>query len=281
MAAPTHKLFLDDSGNKEYSDTGWYGHKGGRTPYFVFGGLLISPLDASLVDYSMRTLKLTTFGTSEVEVKANWLKRRQERAKRYLEPFGITAARLDDFVDALYEIIDETDCQLIACAVNKAEVQREYSNPHYTSSIAYDCLLQRVQREMADYGGEVHVTMDSMTGATPAGNQPLDNLRSQHQKFRKYGSTLQRNMAFDNIGGLAFRDSKQDERLQLADLVAHAVYRQFVDHGNDWEQWTPEQPSYEYFSRVAHKFRNLDGRIQGYGVVRFPSGNLISQEQPK
>jgi hypothetical protein len=57
MAGSTHKFFIDDSGNKEYSLDGQYTNLGGgRTPYFVFGSLLISPLDASLVDYAMRTL---------------------------------------------------------------------------------------------------------------------------------------------------------------------------------------------------------------------------------
>jgi hypothetical protein len=276
MAGPTHKFFIDDSGNKEYSIDGRYGSMGGRTPYFVFGGLLISPSDASLVDYAMRTLKRDTFGTEGVEIKANWLKRREERVKRYVDKYSITEAALKAFVDGVYNIINETECQLIACAVNKAEVQKYYKDsPHYPPSIAYDCLLQRAQQEMASCVGEVHVTIDSMSGATPAGNQHLDNLRKQHESLKRRGSALQKGMTFDRIGGIAFRDSKHDERLQLADLVAYAVYRQFVDHGPDWEDPSKPLPVYEYLERIATKFRNQQGRIQGYGIIKFPMGRRV------
>jgi hypothetical protein len=118
--------------------------------------------------------------------------------------------------------------------------------------------------------GEVHVTIDSMSGATPAGNQHLDNLRRQHESLKKRGSALRKGMTFDRIGGVAFRDSKLDERLQLADLVAYAIYRQFVDHSPEWEDPSKPLLTYEYLERIATKFRNQGGRIQGYGIIKFP-----------
>ena len=55
-----------------------------------------------------------------------------------------------------------------------------------------------------------------------------------------------------------------------ADLIAYAVYRQFVDHGPEWEQDTNSLPLYEYLRRVAHRFRQQGRRIQGYGIVKMP-----------
>lgn len=277
MAGPTHKLFIDDSGNKEYSPDGRYTRRGGgRTPYFVFGGLLVTPAEAGFINRSMRDLKLRTFGDDDVEIKAHWLRRSTERHRRYLEPYSLEPEELTLFTNAVYELMTGASCKLIACVVDKAEVQQLYRDKaYYAPAIAYDCLLQRVQQEMIDCKGEVHVTVDAMTGATSAGNQHLYLLKRQHALLQNRGSTLLKGMSFDRVGGIAFRDSKLDERLQLADLVAYAVYRQFVDHGADWEDDSKPLELYEYLERLAPRFRNRDGRIQGYGIVKFPMNRRV------
>jgi cytidylate kinase len=225
----------------------------------------------------MRTLKREAFGTPDVEIKANWLKRPREREKRYLEEYGITDTQLTSFTDAVYEIIADSSCQLVACVVNKKEVQDEYgSGAWHPSTIAYECLLQRAQKEMASIGGSVSVTMDQMTGATPAGNQHYVNLRSHHHQLRKTGSRLLRGMALDRVeGGLSFKDSADDERLQLADLVAYAVYRQFLDYGPDWHDRSKSLALYEYLARVIKKFWNKGGVVPGYGIVKFPANERV------
>lgn len=276
MAGPTHNLYVDDSGTKEYADDGQYKITGGKTPYFVFGGVLLTPAEAGAVAKSMRNLKLNAFGTPDVEIKANWLRIAHERESRYLDKYGIAADELRDFVDEVYALLNRCDCKLVACVVNKAEVQEQYKKPHYAPAIAYDLLLQRVQQEMQACAGEAHITIDAMSGATPKGRQYLDNLTKQHAALKKNGSHLMRNMSFDRIGGQAFRNSQNDERLQLADLVSYAVYRQFVNHGPQWEEAGQEHlPLYQYFERVTGKFRNDRGRIQGYGIVKFPRNKRI------
>lgn len=276
-AGPTHKLFVDDSGNKDYSPDGVYGTKGGRTPYFVFGGVLSTASEAGRIERRMRSLKLLAFGTEKVEIKAHWLRRSDQREKRYLNKYGLSEDILKRFSDAAYNVILQSDCMLVACVIDKAEVQRQYKDrAYYAPAIAYDCLLQRVQQEMVSCQGEAHVTIDSMTGATPSGNQHAMLLRRQHNQLQKRGSSLRRGMTFDRIGGVAFRDSAADERLQLADLVSYAVFRQFVDHGPAWEDDTqPRLQTYEYFERLEEKFRNRNGRIQGYGLVKFPMNKRV------
>jgi hypothetical protein len=276
VAGPTHKLFIDDSGNKDYHPDGIYNQQGGRTPYFVFGGILITPDAAGRIEEKMRRLKVATFGTTEVEIKARWLRRSDERRRRYLDKYGINENQLAAFTDLTYQAIVEANCMLLACVVDKAEVQQLYKDKaYYAPAIAYECLMQRVQQEMRDCNGHVHVTIDNMTGATPAGNQHAYLLRRQHSRMREYGSRLMSGMAFDRVGGMAFRDSHLDERLQLADLVAYAVYRQFVDHGSDWEDSSKPLPVYDYLARLVPKFRNNNRRIQGYGIVKFPMNRRV------
>lgn len=267
----TYKLFLDDSGTKEYAKDWAYSKSGGKTLYFVFGGLLVRSNDVPSIEDSLNQLKTNTFGSPNVEIKANWLRRGEEKAKRYLNKYGLSERELSGFTDSVYELINECDCKLLACVVNKREVQQKYPNPHYPPAIAYECILQRAQQEMNERTGRANVTIDDMDGATPSGNQYLYLLKRQHNLLKNYGSRLIDGMAFDRINKINFRDSQKEELLQLSDLVAYSVYRQFVDYGPEWEQSVGELPTYEYLNRIARKFRqSSNGRIQGYGIVKFP-----------
>lgn len=273
MAEPTHKFYTDDSGTKEYSPTGTYSTKGGVTPYFAFGGLLLTSGEAGAATKRLRAVKLAHFGTEQVEIKANWLRIAKEREKHYLNPFGLSDSQLNAFANEVYDLILAQDCLLIAAIVSKAEVIGRYGErAWYAPAIAYDCLAQRLQLEMsAREGGLVHVTIDDMDGATPKGKQYRDNLERHHKRLRTFGSALQRGMMMDRLAGLSFADSKFDERLQLADLVTYSVYRQFVDHGAAWDSPGAELPTYEYLARLAPKFRNHNGLISGYGIIKFPT----------
>lgn len=272
MSEPTHKVYLDESGNRDYSPDGRYSSNGGRTPYFVFGGLIVRPAVAGKIEKGLRWLKTEAFGSPNVEIKAHWLRRNDKRQEKYIQKFRIGEERLAQFCDEVYNLIVSSACELVACAVNKAEVQKEYSPPWYPPAIAYECLIQRVQLAMQEYGGAAHITIDDHSGKSPKGRDWKLNLMRQHHKLLTYGGQLRRNMSFDRIKGSRpkFRDSAHDERLQLADLVAYAVYRQFVDHGPDWEDPSKPLRVYEYLNRLAPRFRNRNGIVQGYGIVKFP-----------
>lgn len=275
----THKLFLDDSGNKEYDPAATYAKGGGRTPYFVFGGLLLRPEVAGMLGAAVESLKVDAFGTSEVEIKAYWLKNPDQRRKRYLDPYGVSAQQMDELSKGLYAVICDHELELVACVVNKAEVQQKYTleKAWYAPAIAYECVVQRVQHSMEQCGGYTHVTIDDMDGKSPKGNDWRANLEAQHKQLRTRGSSLIKGMELDRIVGdkPVFRDSAHDDRLQLADLVAYSVYRQFVDHGPDWEQEGKPLPVYDYLDRICHKFRNQNGRVQGFGIVKFPLNKRV------
>lgn len=271
MSGPSHKLYLDDSGTKEYSSEGTYPSGGGRTPYFVFAGLLLTTGAAGQLSKALRKLKLDHLGTESIEIKANWLKRPAERQKRYLGPLKISDADLDNFTKSAYALLGGFQGELIAAVVDKPAVQKMYAVPWYAPTIAFECLLQRVQKAMEEVSGAVSVTVDDMTGATPKGNQYKTNLSRHHRILKTAGSQLVKSAPLDRLADLGFSDSKADERLQLADLVAYAAYRQFVDFGADWDAQKDRLPLYPYFAAIAHKFRKgPDGVMTGYGLVKFP-----------
>lgn len=271
--ADTHLLFVDDSGTKEYSPTGSYG--AGNTRHFVFGGPFLSVEQARSLAARIRDLKLATFNTRQVEIKSNWLRLENEREARYLRRFGLSERKLSEFVEEFYRAIVDSELTLIAGVVDKVHMREDYGDrAWYPPAAAYEMLLQRAHAEIAGLppGSSFSVIVDDMSGATPKGNQYRENLRRHHRQLKATGSTLWKGISFGRLRGIRFVDSKQSELLQVADVVAYNVYRQFRDYGEEWEtRGLPILPAYDWFSRIVAKFRKGPmGRIQGYGVGKMP-----------
>jgi len=97
--------------------------------------------------------------------------------------------------------------------------------------------------------------------------------------LKKNGSRLlKKKFGFSRIhGDVRFEDSAHSELIQVADIVAYNVFRQFTDYGDEWEMHgLSALPTYEPFERLSTKFRKgAHGRIQGYGVVKVPLRNRI------
>lgn len=266
---PTHVIYIDDSGTKDYSDTGY---ATGPTRYFVFAGILTTLDVASQMAQRLKAGKMRLAGSPTIELKSNWLRMPHERARRYLTPFGMSDHDLDQLVDLAYDIILESDIKLIAAVVDKEHMQDSYGeNAYYPPAVSYEGLAQRLQKEL-EGKGRCQVIIDDMTGKNPKGNEHKRNLQRHHATLRKNGSRLRgTTMSMDVLADLKFFSSANTELLQLADLVAYNVYRQFFDHGEDWESGSGTLPMYSQFNRIVGKFRSSEsGRVQGYGIVKFP-----------
>jgi hypothetical protein len=277
---PSHLLFIDDSGTKEYAQTLDHYARSSRGPsrYFVFGAVLLPFVEAGRLSERLQNHKHAFFGSSHVELKSNWLRIPKERSARYLDAYSVSDDALTAFVDEVYAIVRDADLQLIAAVVDKLQMQQQYgSRAWYAPAAAYELVMQRVQTELAS-AGSVSVTIDSMSGATPKKNQYSDLLSRQHELMKRNGSRLMGGMNFTVLDGrVRFVDSAESDLVQVADLVAYNVYRQFVDHGEDWERFgTSALPTYTYFKLLARKFRSDEnGRIQGFGVVKLPMRHRV------
>lgn len=270
---PTHVLYIDDSGTKEYADDPTeYDSKRGKSRYFVFGGVLLNPDCASQLSSAIIKLKLECFGTECVEIKSNWVRLPFERKKRYLAPHDVSSDKFKKFIEDYYAAVVGCDLMFIAAVIDKKHMQEDYPNPWYPPAVAYDLLLQRLDKEL-HRAGEVSVIIDDMTGATPKGNQYKFNLTHQHQRMIQRGSALMTGFSFKFLNKtLKFVNSAHSHLIQVADIAAYNVYRQFVDHGEEWEaKDITRLPTYDHFERIAMKFRqDANGRLQGYGIVKFP-----------
>jgi|SRR4051812_13979726 len=278
---PTHALYLDDSGQKEYAPPG-VKYSSGLSRYFVLGGYLTTTREAGRLAEEVRALKLQTFGTTKVEIKSNWLRIPHEREARYLKPYGLTEDRLRELVDSYYGAVLAADLNLLAAVVDKAHMAEMYARPWYTPAIAYEAIVQRLQNELSATGGSAGVVIDDMTGKTPNNSEYKVNLTRHHEQLKKTGSTLLRIPITVLSGRLKFVNSKDSELIQIADVISYNVFRQFRDYGEEWEQLGLEQlPTYDWFRRIASKFRRgPEGRIQGYGVVKLPLRQRITWAIP-
>lgn len=269
MQAPTHVLYIDDSGTKDYSKTGY---ASGPTRYFVFAGVLATQDAASQLAQRLIDVKKRASGGVNFELKSNWLRMPHERKRRYLDYHAITEDELVGVVDSVYEAILQADVELLACVVDKQHMTENYGDKaYYPPAAAYEALIQRLQNSLKGVG-TCQVFIDDMTGKNPKGNEHKANLIRHHASLRKHGSKMMRPpMSIDVLGDLKFQSSARSELIQVADLVAYNVFRQFVDHGEDWERVSQHLPAYEHFERLGSKFRRgPNNRVQGYGVVKIP-----------
>jgi uncharacterized protein DUF3800 len=272
-----YALYIDDSGTKEYALNPEDYSRSGNSRYFVFGGVLVATSESGLLSERLKQIKRSTFGLDSVEIKSNWLRIPRERQRRYSAKYNVTDAQIEAFVLAFYDAIAATDLRLFAAIVDKIHVQEDYSSPWYAPAIAYEILLQRIAQEVVR-PDTVSVIVDDMTGATPKGRQYRLNLERQHRRLCQHGSSLLRGIDFASIlPGIRFVDSARSHLVQVSDIIAYNVYRQFVDHGPEWETGVLQSdgsrtlPAYKWFEVIGGKFcRSPTGRIQGYGVVKFP-----------
>ncbi|MBW7929610.1 MAG: DUF3800 domain-containing protein, partial [Fimbriimonadaceae bacterium] len=275
-----YAFYLDDSGTKDYSPSGYPGS--GPTRYFVFAGLLATQDASSQLSQRLRDLK-RTISPRPIEIKSNWLRMPNERTHRYLNPLGLTEAGLRQFVDNVYDLVLQAEIELLACVVDKQHMIERYGEgrAYYPPAVAYEALVQRVQNALVGKG-RCQVFIDDMTGKNPKGNEHKANLIAHHTRLRKHGSRMGgRTITIDVLGDLRFQSSARSELIQVADLVAYNVYRQFIEHGEDWERVAPELPTYSYFERLAPKFRSGPGkRVQGYGIVKMPLRKRVPWASP-
>lgn len=270
--SPVRGIFIDESGQKEYRELGdAYGDQRGPSRYFVLGAVSGSARVLSDLIRRTRDHKSEFFGTHEVEIKSNWLRIPRERVARYLEAFGVSEAALLHWVHALYDLFLGADIEITAAVIDKVGMSRQYQDRrHPALRTAYMVLMQRVAMDSGLPASSVTVILDVMAPDHQA------QLQAFHAALREGSGCLQGMDHTCLLPAPRFRDSAAHDLLQLADLVAYNVYRQFMVHGERWEEPTAVLPQYEYFERLRPRLRRgPDGQIQGYGVFKMPMGRRV------
>lgn len=251
-------FYLDESGEREYES---------ESQYFVLCALGVPEDTWQELDARINALKRECFGRSEVEIKSSWLRRERERRKRYIEPYRISEDSLRKFTAQLYQTLWEANIVLIACAVDKFALQRESAQLESPLVRAYLTLLEQIQsflRAQQDFG---IVVFDKINESQFKKYGYEQELAQQHLLWRQ--RTAQREGTVRVIEGLLFLPSHENNFIQLADLCAYNIYRQFVNHGDEWD--TGFVSRYDYFALIEGKlFCDADGSYRGFGLRRCP-----------
>ncbi|MNL12287.1 hypothetical protein D3C87_1331500 [compost metagenome] len=262
------RLWIDDSGEKEY------GPKTSR--FFVYCGVAVAKEDEERVCQAFGDLKNWHFYPHrDVEAKSNWLRIPNERERRYKVPYGISDAGLDSFTQVFYKWLLDQPVTLLAAVIDKHLMLERYGDKaYYASATAYQLLLQRYQFFLQDKGRrEGELVLDDMMGRTPKGNPHRKLLLEQHEKLKRHGCNLT-GTRFERIAGwIRFGGSHHHPLLQVADLCAYNVHRQFRQYFAEWDRTTPidQLPLYEGFDLISSKFRMSPTRVvEGFGIVKFP-----------
>lgn len=270
-----HFFFVDDSGSKEWGTP--YHKKFAESPparnaqnidfwrqnYFVLAGIHIPGKKVAEVNPMLNDIKKHFFGTKHVEIKSDWLRNPHQRRKRYVIPFGISEAAIGNFTEEWYGVFSDNlrALQIQAFVLDKRFFKnRKYSPlkiltqvlfdrvemyPSTNSFIVFDQMESRIHSEKNQHGEILKIS-----------NREI-NLGSFHKKYTHARPV--------------FEKSKHSNFLQLADTIAYNVWRQFVDHGDWWDDGTSGELSmYPYFRKIFHRFHQKAGRVSGIGIIKVP-----------
>lgn len=261
--AHSYLLYCDESGQRNY---------GPKTdPYFVVAGVLASADEVPHLEDEIRGLKRAFWGAPEIEIKSNWIRQPKERQKHYVDKHGVDLPEINELMTALLKWMRKAPLTLLAGVVDKPQMESKYAQPHYAGAVAYTLTLQRYQKYLNKAKSTGSVIFDDPSGKSPGGHDWRVLLQRQHLRLRKHGCPYT-GLQFDALGALSFSDSASSVLVQVADLVAYNTFRQFRDHGKQYDEPGIKRLSlYQHFANMLPMFDQGPNRVfAGYGVAKWP-----------
>lgn len=288
-----YKIFIDESGKKEYITP--YSRDFVNNPplfkqyedfwrdnYFVLCGIRIKQDDLGSINSEINELKKSFFGTHKVEVKSDWLRNPHQRKKHYLDPFKIPIKKLDEFGEKFIDIITDHKRQLKIIAVvfdkryyGDAKRQTPEGTPLLKTT---QVLFERVQFA-GNYNLLVFDQMESSLKLTAGQHGKILNVFQKNEGMQKIYVEK-----YDRISDIRFMRSENENFLQVADVCAYNIFRQFVQFGREWAGETRAKNGkgkmqlYPYFDRIRCNFyyHLRTKQVRGYGLVCIPDSQKVN-----
>ena len=285
-----YKFFIDDSGSKDYltpyskefvknpPDFDKY-EQFWRNNYFVLCGVRISQEEIGIVNKELNNLKEKYFGTRNVEIKSDWLRNPYKRKKNYTDKFGISLEQLNKFGNELYKLISKNKDKLKLLAVvfdkrfyGDKKRQSGEGNPLAKCS---QILFERLQY-LNTYHVVVFDQMESSLKINKGNHGKILNVLKENDGMEKIFVTK-----YDKISDIKFAESCNENFLQIADICAYNIYRQFVHFGREWdggnknEKGQSVMKKYKYFDKIRCNFIHMpqDKKVCGVGLICLPDLN--------
>ncbi|MFH1661901.1 MAG: DUF3800 domain-containing protein [Candidatus Falkowbacteria bacterium] len=284
-----YKVFIDDSGSKDYVSPYTRDfinnppafdnyEKFWRDNYFVLCGVRIEQGNLDEINNIINRLKKDCFNTDKVELKSDWFRNPHKRKKNYLDKYKVEIKDLKKMMDGIYDMISNHSdkLKLIATVFDKryyGDNKRKIGegNPLAKTS---QIIFERLQ-----YLGTYHVVifdqMESSLKVDKGNNGKILKVLQNNEEMEKIFV-----QSYDKIADIKFIKSCNENFLQIADLCAYNVYRQFVHYGREWSGSKKDKDGesimgmYEYFNRIRCNFVHLpigvEKKVCGVGMVCIP-----------
>lgn len=177
------------------------------------------------------------------------------RAKNGFEALKDTAVR-DEFYKALNAMMRELEYMVVACAIKKvAHVAQYGANAVDPYMYSLDILVERFCKELGDTADEGFICAEKRG---PELDTALD--RAWARLIRRGTGDVGGKDIDKRVVDLGLKDKGLDiAGLQLADLIVSPIGHAIIG-----------KPTYQDWDIAKSKFRQRNGRYQGYGLVIRP-----------
>lgn len=282
-----YKVFIDESGKKEYKNP--YSRDFIKNPpplekyedfwrdnYFVLCGIRIKQDNLKIINPKINEIKKEYFGTHKIEIKSDWLRNPHKRKKHYLTPFNIIAERLNEFGEKFIDLIGEhkKNLKIVAVVFDK----RFYGDAKRQKSEGIPLLkTAQVLFERLQYAGNYHIVIfDQMESSLKLSVGQHDKILNVFQK--NHGMEKIYVDKYDKITDIKFMESCNENFLQVADICAYNIFRQFVEFGREWtgqnksKNGKVSMSAYPYFDRIRCNFlyNPFNKQVRGVGLTCVP-----------
>ena len=259
-------FYVEESGEREYNPR--------SSDPFVTLALGIAEADWHKLNADINGIKQTHFGTRDVKVKSNYLRRPKERQTFYKGPYGVTDATLTSFTEALYACLDSAPVHLLAVVIDKQQMWQGDNAFLSATTPAYIALVEQIQLFLKLHGDSAYglIIHDLIAESPSLTNTHQQEIVKLHEQMIFNRSTPYKPVP-NLIEGCHFIPDDQINFLQMADFVAYNVLRQFRKYSSEWDAnvSVTNWEKYEYFARILPKFfKSKGGELRDYGLVKQP-----------
>lgn len=288
-----YKVFIDESGQKEYKNP--YSRDFIENPpmfenyedfwrnnYFVLCGVRIKQENFEEINNKINKLKRDYFNTHKVEIKSDWLRNSYKRKKYYLDKFDILPEGLNEFGNKFVDLISvhKEGLKLIAVVFDK----RFYGDEKRKKSEGTPLLkTAQVLFERLQYARNYHIVIfDQMESSLKlsAGQHGkiLNVFQKNHDMEKIYVDK------YDKISDIKFMQSCDENFLQVADICAYNIFRQFVEFGRDWNGQKKYKDgkmimdTYPYFDKIRCNlfYNSFTKQVRGIGLTCIPDADKVN-----
>jgi len=230
-----------------------------KDPWFVLGAAGLDSQCWRAIDDRLTDIKRSFFpgiSSEKIEIKSTSIRSTGGPYPRW--PFSLLSLeQVNELVESVYSIFDEFPVTLFFVAIQKEEHRNRYAGkvqrPRSPYELAFEFLIERIDYFLMEKDNDIgFFILDEK-------HEFEKMIRERQLHYQRYGTWEKRTI--DNVKEAPFFTSSRFSQLvTLPDLHAYNVYHRF----------RYDKPDYPFFERTKKYLYKRAGRIEGYGLKRFP-----------